>query len=146
MSSNSVQKGDAFLTIGLVAAITTVRIFSEFMKNVVPCVAALNAFMLLYVFYKVNESVMPVLVSRKGKNEIFQEQYKRYIRYRNTALIIFFIVFAIYIISTWMNPIMNKAGGCINDIIAFITFGLSIEDERITDMVKGYFVNKNFKM
>lgn len=67
---------------------------------------------------------------------------KNSIQFLKIFVLIFFILIVTYGYSILKIDFIKKYVGCINDILAIITLGISIEDSVITGILKEYYKNK----
>lgn len=140
------RKNTLFITISIVVSLIVLRSISEMTEYVVPIVAFINTLMLGYVFYTIDANINAHLSNRKCQNPIFKRQYCEYHKFRKKFIIWGLIVALVYIVVLCMIKELNVVGGCINDCIAFVTFGLSLEDDTIYSKLKKYYTNTDFSI
>ncbi len=131
-----------FITIFLVVICATTRILSWKNEYLNIAVAIINIFMLAYVFYIISAKTNSKLKERSEKNNIFSDQYERFRAANIVFWIIFLLLALIYIV--FLSIISTEVGSCINDCIAFGTFGLSLEEDYLFQKVSQYYIENNF--
>lgn len=137
-------KSDSAITVGFVGVMILLRVLSENIDYDVQVIAVINGFMFVYVFYKIHSLLKAFFENRKCKNKIFDSQYKAYKKTSVLCLGIFLFLGAIYLFLVSRFQRIYNVGGCINDIMAIITFGFSLEDDNIYEYVKKQFMNKDY--
>lgn len=146
MEKQQKVKSDSMVTIGFVSVMVLLRVFSETLDYDVQIIAIINGFMFLYVFYKIHIAVKEHMGTRKTYVKIFANQYKAYKRVSKLCLGVFVIIEIVYILLISNIDKIHDVGGCLNDITAIVTFGLSLEDDNICENIKKYFKSKDYTL
>lgn len=141
-----VEKILSFITVGFVGVSILLRALAELTEYVIPVVAVLNTLMLVYVFVTIHIELEINLCKRKSNNSIFKKQYEEY--RKNIKIVIGFgiVVAIIYWIIMYVLKSNNVIGGVINDSVAYITFGISLEANRIYIKLLEYYTKNDFSL
>ncbi|MCI8315785.1 MAG: hypothetical protein HFH74_12255 [Lachnospiraceae bacterium] len=133
------KSNNTFLTIVICILLTILRIYAERDATQNSIVFIINIVALAYVLWVIFNNVYIFLKGNKDKNQFWKERYRRYIRFIVIFIIVIVIILAIYIFVILNVTTIKSVAGCINDILAIITLGISIEDSKIVEKIKNYY-------
>uniref|UniRef100_UPI003FEF9A0E hypothetical protein n=1 Tax=Roseburia sp. TaxID=2049040 RepID=UPI003FEF9A0E len=133
------KKNNSFITISLIVLLIIIRIVFYSRDEILYVVYAINLIGLFYVIIQILYSVNETLSSSDGIEEngfqqirarISRNAKKKFI-INNIILFVAAVVFGVLAaIFSWSTVL-----GIVNDVIALVALGLSIEDERIYEWV-----------
>jgi hypothetical protein len=135
------KSNNTFLTIVICILLTILRIYAERDAIQNSIVFIINIVALAYVLWVIFNNVYTFLKENKDKNQFWKERYRRYIKFIVIFLCIIVILLAIYIFVIFNVAVIKAVAGCINDILAIITLGISIEDGKIVEKIKSHYEN-----
>lgn len=141
-----VEKTLSFVTVGFVGVSILLRALAELTEYVIPVVAVLNTLMLIYVFVTIHIELEINLSQRKSNNSIFRKQYEEYRKNIKNVIGVGSVVAIIYWIMMYLLKSNGAIGGVINDSVAYITFGLSLEANRIYIKLEEYYTKNDFSI
>ena len=141
-----VEKILSFITVGFVGVSILLRALAELTEYVIPVVAVLNTLMLVYVFVTIHIELEINLCKRKSNNSIFKKQYEEYRKNIKIVIGLGIGVAIIYWIVMYVLKSNNVIGGVINDSVAYITFGISLEANRIYMKLFQYYTKNDFSL
>ena len=136
MKNNSV-----FLTIVVCILLVVVRVLAEFFSLQYSMVFIINAIAAAYVLWVILSNTYDYIKSKKNNNQFWKERYKRYVRFIKNFIAILFVIVIVHIVMIYKVNFIQKIAGCINDILAIITLGISIQDNKIVDTLKAHYEN-----
>ena len=141
-----VEKILSFVTIGFVGVSILLRGLAELTEYAIPVIAVLNTLMLIYVFVTIHIELEINLGQRKNINSIFEKQYDEYRKNMKTGCGVGIFVAIIYWILMYLLKSNGVIGGVVNDSVAYITFGLSLEANRIYIKLEEYYTQNDFSI
>lgn len=144
--NEQIEKRITFITIAFVIISIFLRGFAESTEYSIPVVALLNALMLAYTFFTVYIELDSFLYKRKSKNFVFKEQYMQFHKMKRIPIIGGIIVAGIYVLFMILMKSESSIGGVINDSVAYITFGISLESDKIYNKLNEYFSKTDFTL
>lgn len=133
-----------FITIILVAICATARILLREQESLGIAIAIINILMMYYVFYIVSYKLYDCLKKRIDKNSIYKDQYEHFREDLKIFWLIMVIIGGGYVYATLRGDDMVIS--CINDCIAFVTFGLSLEEEKIFKNIQEHYYTTDFAL
>lgn len=137
------RRKSGFITVGFIIVAIILRFVAELASVAIPIVAVINSLMIAYVFYCVDQNVSEFL-KKRDSNQILAKQYLLYKKHKKIVIGLIFILLLFYIIVEILLITSNAIGGCINDCMAIVTFGLSLEDDVIEEWIIKYYKEKNY--
>lgn len=133
------KSNNTFLTIVICILLTILRIYAERDATQNSIVLIINIVALAYVLWVIFNTVYVFLKENKDKNQFWKERYRRYVKFIVIFISIIVVTLAIYVYAILNVSTIKKVAGCINDILAIITLGISIEDSKIVDKIKNHY-------
>lgn len=123
------------VTLFLICVLILVRFLAEFngITNCIVCV--INLFALIYVIYCIYSALKSEIGKNKESNKIYMLRYNVLNSYMKIIIMAIFFGGAIYILLMCLFKKVNEFGSCINDMIAIVSLGLSIEDDSIYSII-----------
>lgn len=137
MSNNKSKK--TIISISFIILLIIIRFIIQNSTYENFIVALINFFGMSFVLFGIYISINTYLNSCAKANKLFLKQYNTFKRHKNYIIIILLLIIAIYSFLLFNNKDIVKLAGCINDTIALVTLGFSIEDESIIEKLKNYY-------
>ena len=131
------KKDNSVVTLILIASLIFCRIIAESIGLANVTVLLINIAALLYVVYCIYNMIKENIqkVNNKRIYNLRCKTLKRYIFIFTGFIILLCIIFVL----AYKNQTIYEVSGCINDIIAIISLGISIEDNFIISKATEYF-------
>ena len=133
----------SFVTIALVVISSLLRVIVGNSDNSIKTVSVLNLLMMAYVLCRIAHCVYVATRDNKIKDKTSKHQKNACVKLIRIVGLCFIIGSVIY----FCVQIFFKNDNlfCIvNDVIAIVTFGVSIEEETIENLLSNHFKNKTF--
>lgn len=128
------------ITLFFILALIFIRIYFNNHKYQNLIVGIINIFGSFYVLWRIHCQVKSFLKDRNTKSKLLEKSYNKYEKTIKILFFIFLIICFFYIFVIYKNEkIYNIFCSLINDCLALITLGISIEDELITKKITNLF-------
>lgn len=138
MNKEMDQDNNWISTLALVVAFVVIRLVAN-----TPMYAAwINFFSVILVLGVINKKIQKELNSRNDAVKVFEKQKVCYAKTKNTILIFLIIGIAIYSVIIHLSDYIAANSSVINDIISFVSIGISIEDDFIVKKITKYYMYK----
>lgn len=129
------------VTLILVAAFIVLRILGEVAAYTSVVVALINSCSLLYVLYVIDKGITGSLYKRDRNIKMFRIQEEKYKKTRRRIIFFFIIFMIVYLISLHHCSFVKDRSSFVNDVIAILAFGMSIEDTFIQNKIYCYYAH-----
>lgn len=138
MSEERNNDSNWVVTLALVVAFIVIRLFA----NTPMWAAWINFFSIILVLGVINQKIQKCLNARDETIKVFEKQKLSYRRTRNILFIVLVLAIGTYSIAININDYIKENSAVINDIISFISIGISIEDDFIVSKTTKYYKYK----